>query len=67
MFIFFGYGTKRQDLGPGETRRCPRCNNTTQWERLLQFQQVTVFFIPVARWKHRHLEICGICGALTEA
>lgn len=66
MFILFGFGTKRQPLGPGETRTCARCNNTTQWAQLQEFKQFTVFFIPVARWKHRHLEMCGICGTSLE-
>jgi len=25
-----------------------------------------VFFVPVARWKRRQLEACGICGAAIE-
>ncbi|MGW0027938.1 zinc-ribbon domain-containing protein [Rhodococcus sp. NPDC003383] len=63
MFLLFGFGTKRQNLGPGQIRTCPRCNNTTQWARIRECQQFTLFFVPVARWKRRHLEQCGICGA----
>jgi hypothetical protein len=67
VIFFFGLGTKQQHLGPGETRTCPRCHNTTQWTRMREFRQFTVFFVPVARWKRRQLEICGICGAAIEA
>jgi hypothetical protein len=28
-----------------------------------QFQQFTLFFVPVARWKRVEFEECGICGA----
>ncbi|MFD6856869.1 zinc-ribbon domain-containing protein [Rhodococcus sp. NPDC060090] len=66
VFLLFGYGTKRQHLGSGHVRTCPRCHNTTQWVRLREFKQFTLFFIPVARWKRRQLEECGICGAIIE-
>lgn len=62
MFFIFGIGSKQQDLGPGETRTCPRCRNTTRWSRVRTFQQLTLFFIPVARWKRRQFEVCGVCG-----
>jgi hypothetical protein len=32
-----------------------------------QYKQFTVFFIPVARWKRRQLEVCGICGTAVAA
>ncbi|MFI5720323.1 zinc-ribbon domain-containing protein [Nocardia sp. NPDC051750] len=66
VFFIFGFGTKRQNLGPGATRTCARCHNTTQWLRVREFKQFTLFFVPVARWKRRQLEICGICGAAVE-
>lgn len=66
MFFLVGFGTKEQHLGPGETRTCPRCHNTSQWSRLRQSRQFTLFFVPVARWKRRQLEVCGICGAAVE-
>ncbi|MBJ8339395.1 zinc-ribbon domain-containing protein [Antrihabitans sp. YC3-6] len=67
MFLLFGFGTKRKQLGPGETRTCPRCHNTTQWARMKEYKQFTVFFIPLARWKRRQFEVCEICGAAVEA
>ncbi|MFB1294044.1 zinc-ribbon domain-containing protein [Mycobacterium sp. pW049] len=63
MLFFFGYGTKQKQMGLGQVRACGRCHNTSQWIRLREFKQFTVFFIPVARWKRRNLEVCGICGA----
>jgi len=65
-FFLFGIGTKQQHLGPGETRTCPRCHNTTQWTRMREFKQFTLFFVPVARWKRRQFEACGICGTAVE-
>ncbi|MDH6289780.1 zinc-ribbon domain-containing protein [Rhodococcus sp. NM-2] len=62
VFFIFGYGTIRQHRGPGQSRTCPRCHNTTQWARMREFKQFTLFFVPVARWKRRQLEECGICG-----
>jgi hypothetical protein len=67
VFLLFGYGTKQQPLGLGQTRACPHCHNTTQWERMRQFKQFTVFFIPIARWQRRQFEVCGICGTAVEA
>lgn len=67
MLVIFGLRTKQQHLGPGGTRTCPRCHNTTQWARMREFKQFTLFFVPVARWKHRRFEACGICGAAVEA
>jgi hypothetical protein len=29
-------------------------------------EQLTVFFVPVARWGRRRLEVCGICGTAVE-
>ncbi len=63
VFVIFGLGTKQRNLGLGEVRNCPRCGNTTQWTRMREFKQFSLFFVPVARWKRRHLEVCGICGA----
>lgn len=67
VFFLFGLGTRQTLLGPGETRTCPRCHNTTQWSRMQEARQLTVFFIPVARWKRRRFEACGICGSTVEA
>lgn len=63
MFFLFGFGTKRQHVGAGSTRTCPRCHNQTQWGRVKEFKQFTLFFIPVARWNRREMEVCGICAA----
>ena len=62
MLFIFGLGTKHQDLGPGPTRTCPRCGNTTVWARARESKQFTLFFIPVARWGRRELVACSICG-----
>lgn len=66
MFFLFGFGTKQQHLGPGAVRTCPNCHNTSQWARMRQFSQFTVFFVPVARWNRRQLEVCDICGTAVE-
>ncbi|MCW2685035.1 MAG: uncharacterized protein JWP33_2948 [Blastococcus sp.] len=66
MFFLFGFGTKQQDLGAGEVRTCPRCGNTSQWARMRQFSQFSVFFVPLARWGRQQLEVCGICGTAVE-
>ncbi len=66
MFLLFGFGTKQQDLGLGEVRTCPRCGNTTPWARVREVKQFTVFFVPIARWGRRQLEVCGICGTAVE-
>ena len=66
MFFLFGFGTKQQDLGPAEVRTCPRCGNTTQWARVGQVKQLTVFFVPIARWGRHQLEVCGVCGTAVE-
>ncbi|ULE33748.1 zinc-ribbon domain-containing protein [Mycobacterium sp. IDR2000157661] len=63
MLFIFGLGTKQKLLGAGEVRTCPRCHNTTQWSRMRQFKQFTLFFVPIARWNRRQFELCGICGA----
>ena len=64
MFFLFGFGTKRKNIGAGATRTCPNCHNTTQWSRIEQFNQFSLFFIPIARWKRMQLEECGVCGAV---
>ncbi|EJZ04458.1 zinc-ribbon domain-containing protein [Mycolicibacterium vaccae] len=67
MLLFFGYGTKQKYLGAGQVRTCPRCHNTTQWSRMREFKQFTLFFVPIARWKRRTFEVCSICGAAVAA
>lgn len=62
MFLLFGIGPKHEDLGPGETRTCQRCGNTTVWRRERTSQRFTLFFIPVLRWGRRETEACTICG-----
>ena len=66
VFFLFGFGTKQHDLGPGAVRTCPNCGNTTQWARVRQSRQLTVFFVPVLRWNRQQLEVCGICGTAVE-
>ena len=66
MFFLFGFGRKQQDEGPGEVRSCPNCGNTSQWARVREFKQFTVFFVPLARWGRRRLEVCTICGTAVE-
>jgi hypothetical protein len=66
VFLLFGFGSKERVLGPGAVRTCPNCANTTTWTRVRVVKQVTVFFLPIARWGRRQLEICGICGATAE-
>lgn len=66
FFLLFGGGLRFKDLGAGEERACPRCHNTTTWQRLRQFNELTFFFIPVARWGRRELETCGVCGESEE-
>lgn len=67
VLLLFGFGTMQKFLGAGATRTCPRCHNTTQWNRMREFKQFTVFFVPVARWKRRNFEVCGICGTAVAA
>ena len=67
MFFLFGFGTKQRDLGPGAVRTCPNCGNTSQWQRVREFKQFSVFFLPLARWGRRRLEVCTICGVAVEA
>jgi zinc-ribbon family len=62
LFFIFGYGIKQKLIGAGDVRACPRCRNTTQWTRMREFKQLTLFFVPVARWKRQQFEICGVCG-----
>jgi hypothetical protein len=67
LFLLFGFATKQRSLGVGQVRTCPRCHNTTQWARTEEFRQFTLFFVPLARWKRRRFEVCGICGAAVPA
>jgi hypothetical protein len=66
VFLLFGFGTRQKLVGPGTTRTCPRCHNTTQWSRMRSYKQFTVFFVPLLRWKRRYFETCGVCGAAVE-
>lgn len=66
MFLLFGFGTKQQHLGPGDTRTCPRCRNTSRWARLRQYRQFTLFFVPLARWNKQEIEVCAICGTAAD-
>ena len=66
VFFLFGLSTKQQHLGPGQTRTCPRCQNTTQWGRMQEFTQFTVFFLPIARFRRRQFEACGVCGTAVD-
>lgn len=67
MLLIFGVSDKREDLGPGQTRTCPRCGNTTVWARILTSRRFTLFFIPIIRWGRQELEVCTICGEAVRA
>ena len=62
MFFLFGFGSRQKELGTGATRTCPRCSNTTVWTRVRRYRQLSVFFVPVLRWRREQLELCTICG-----
>ena len=66
MFFIFGMGPKTEDLGPGQSRTCTRCGNTTVWLRTRTQQRFSLFFIPIARWGTRTSEECTICGNAIE-
>ena len=66
LFFLCGFGSTEKYLGPGAVRTCPNCGNTTPWNRVRVVKQLTVFFLPVARWGRRRLEVCGICGTAVE-
>jgi hypothetical protein len=66
VFVIFGVGDKLDDLGPGAGRTCPRCSNTTTWRRVRSYRYLSLFFVPVLKWRRRELEQCGICGATVE-
>lgn len=66
MFVIFGFGKRQRTQGPGALRDGPRCHNTTRWNRMREFSQFTLFFIPIARWNRREFETCGICTAAIE-
>jgi rRNA maturation protein Nop10 len=62
FLLIFGGGLRFKQLGAGRERTCPRCGNTATWARLRRFRELTLFFVPVARWGRRELEACPICG-----
>jgi hypothetical protein len=66
VFLLLGFGSKQQDMGLGEVRTCPRCGNTSPWRRVREFRQFSLFFVPLARWGRRRLEVCDICGNAVE-
>lgn len=63
FFLLFGLSTRLKPLGAGSLRECARCHNTTRWSRLRRYHQLTLFFIPVLRWRREEIEACPICGA----
>lgn len=68
MLLIAGITPKTTNQGPGATRTCPRCGNTSTWLRRTSFQQFTLFFvIPLWRWGRRTYEQCGICGQTAES
>lgn len=62
IFFLFGGGTRYKNIGTAEVRTCSRCHNSAPWIRLQRFHEVTLFFIPVARWGRRELMACAVCG-----
>lgn len=66
LFLLFGGGTRLKQMGTGEQHTCPRCHNTTTWQRVRRCNELTFFFVPIARWSRRDLEACPICGESRE-
>jgi hypothetical protein len=62
FFLLFGGGVRLKTLGAGPERTCPRCHNTATWVRLRRFHELTLFFVPLARWGRSELEACPVCG-----
>jgi len=62
VFFLFGFGQHLKELGRGEYRTCPRCNNHTQWQRMEISQRFTLFFIPIISWGKKRMQQCTICG-----
>lgn len=66
LFFLFGGGIRFRDQGPGQQRTCPRCANTATWQRLRRFRELTLFFVPIARWGRRDVESCLVCNETRE-
>ncbi len=66
FFLIFGGGIRLRALGDGQARTCERCHNRATWARFKRYHELTLFFLPVARWGRSELEACPICGTQAE-
>ena len=62
LFLFFGIGTKIKVRGAAGERTCPRCHNTTPWQRLERYSYLSLFFVRLLRWHREELDVCPVCG-----
>ncbi len=44
----------------------PALRQHSQWTRIQEVKQFSVFFVPLARWGRREFEVCGICSTVFE-
>lgn len=51
MFFIFGITSKRDDLDFGETRICSVCGRYGRYNVFVEYNALSLFFIPVFKWE----------------
>lgn len=61
--IIFGWGKKSKKIADVGLMRCKNCNNMTVFELRELSNKVSIYFIPVAKWKKQNYLVCPVCDA----
>jgi hypothetical protein len=60
--ILFGWGKGSMSLGEGFVHTCHNCGNTNRFHVVEQSRNVTLYFLPVAKFAYQYFYVCPICS-----
>jgi len=60
--IIVGWGDKLKILGEAYLIPCSNCNNKVVWQVVETSKKVSLYFVPLAKWKKQYFLMCPVCN-----
>jgi len=61
--IIIGWGKKSKKIADAGIMKCGNCNNYSAFEIRELSSKVSLYFIPIAKWKKKTYLVCALCDA----
>lgn len=64
MFFIFGITKKSDNLDLSETKLCSVCDSYGRYEAFVEYNALSLFFIPVFKWGRKYFIRANCCGSI---